>query len=304
MPREAFGQQHHFLPRARILTFEEITRVVHAFQRLGVRKVRLTGGEPLLRNELTSLVRNLATIPDLDLALTTNGSLLERFAEKLAEAGLSRITVSLDSLDNDVFRAMSDTDLPVESVLRGIEAARRAGLEPVKVNAVVRRGVNDPGIVDLARHFHGTGVIVRFIEYMDVGTTNGWRLSEVVPAREIVERIDAVLPLEPLETVTPNGVARRYRYRDGGGEIGVIASVTEPFCSTCTRARISADGHLYTCLFATRGTDLRPVLRSGEPDSALGELIAGIWLARSDRYSEERFAGISGEKIEMSYIGG
>lgn len=303
MPREAFGGEHRFLPRKSILSFEEITRVVSVFQGLGVRKVRLTGGEPLLRTELPSLVRRLGSVPELELALTTNGSLLERLAEELADAGLSRITVSLDSLDDTVFRAMSDTELPVDTVLRGIDAAVRAGLTPVKVNTVVRRGVNDADVLDLAGHFHGTGITVRFIEYMDVGTTNGWRRSDVVTAREIVDRIDAVLPLEPLDTI-PSGVARRYRYRDGGGEIGVIASVTEPFCGTCTRARISADGHLYTCLFATRGTDLRPILRSGAPDSALEELITNIWATRSDRYSEKRFAGSAGEKIEMSYIGG
>jgi cyclic pyranopterin phosphate synthase len=304
MPRALFGKGHRFLPRAEILTFEEIARVVRVASGLGVRKVRLTGGEPLLRSDLPKLVRMLSDVPGTELALTTNGSLLERLAAPLAEAGLRRITVSLDSLSPDVFRRMADADVDVGDVLRGLEAAERAGLRPIKVNAVVRRGENDGGILELARHFRGTGVIVRFIEYMDVGGTNGWRETDVVPAREIVERIDRELPLEPLEPAYPGEVARRYRYRDGSGEIGVIASVTQPFCGDCTRARLSADGHLYTCLFASRGTDLRPVLRSGAPDEALTALLGRVWQGRDDRYSEVRFAAERTPKIEMSYIGG
>lgn len=302
MPREVFGSAHRFLPRAEILTFEEITRVVAAFRDLGVEKVRLTGGEPLLRRELPVLVRSLAALGECDLALTTNGALLPRYAEGLREAGLRRVTVSLDSLDDAVFRRMSDTDVPVTTVLAGIDAARAAGLSPIKVNAVVQRGVNDAGIVDLARRFRGTGVTVRFIEYMDVGTTNGWQPSDVLPAREILRRIGEVFPLEPVTGA--GGVAERHRYVDGGGEVGVIASVTEPFCGSCTRARLSADGHLYTCLFATRGVDLRPVLRSGEPDAELRRVIESAWEKRDDRYSEERAEGREGSRIEMSYIGG
>jgi cyclic pyranopterin phosphate synthase len=302
MPRDAFGSGHRFLPRAEILSFEEIHRVCRVFAELGVRKVRLTGGEPLLRADLPKLVAMLATLPDVELALTTNGSLLERHASSLRDAGLGRVTVSLDSLDPDVFRTMSDTDIPVTDVLRGIEAAQRAGLAPVKVNAVVRRGVNDDGVVALAKRFKGTGVVVRFIEYMDVGVTNRWRPSDVVPAAQIVQRIAAELPLEPSDG--PSGVARRYRYSDGSGEIGVIASVTQPFCGTCTRARLSADGHLFTCLFATVGVDLRPVLRETPTDERLDALVRKTWEARSDRYSELRASTAHRRRIEMSYIGG
>jgi cyclic pyranopterin phosphate synthase len=304
MPREAFGTAHRFLPKREILTFEEISRVVRVSIALGVRKVRLTGGEPLLRTDLPELVRMLRRLGDLDLALTTNGSLLERFAPALSEAGLGRITVSLDSLDPAVFKRMSDTDVPVEVVLRGIEAARAAGMTPIKVNAVIERGVNEESILDLARHFRGTGIIVRFIEYMDVGSTNDWRPEAVVPAREILERIDREFPIEPVPEAAPGRVARRYRYRDGSGEIGVIASVSEPFCGGCTRARLSANGHLYTCLFATKGTDLRPVLRSGENDDAVRDVISATWKNRDDRYSETRFVSGPTGKIEMSYIGG
>jgi cyclic pyranopterin phosphate synthase len=304
MPREAFGSAHRFLPRAQILSFEEIHRTARLFAELGVRKIRLTGGEPLLRAELPRLVGMLAAIPGVDLALTTNGSLLERFAEPLRDAGLERVTVSLDSLDPGVFRQMSDTDIPVSQVLRGIDAASRAGLTPVKVNAVVRRGVNDDGIVALAKHFKGTGAVVRFIEFMDVGMTNQWRASSVVSAAEIVERISAELPLEPVTQAAASDVARRFRYTDGSGEIGVIASVTEPFCGDCTRARLSADGHLFTCLFATRGLDLRPSLRDGSPDESIREVLRATWQARNDRYSELRAAPRPGRRIEMSYIGG
>jgi cyclic pyranopterin phosphate synthase len=304
MPRESFGKDHRFLPRAAILSFEEMTRVARVTASLGVRKVRLTGGEPLLRQELPTLVRMLAAIPDLDLALTTNGSLLERYAQPLADAGLRRVTVSLDSVDDAVFHRMSDTDVPLADVLRGIDAALAAGLGPVKVNTVVRRGVNDDGVVDVAARFRGTGVTVRFIEFMDVGTTNGWNRKSVVPASEVVERIDRVAPLEPVAATHAGDVARRYRYRDGSGEIGVIASVTQPFCGDCSRARLSADGHLYTCLFATQGTDLRAVLRASESDDDLFRVVSSVWGARDDRYSELRALAVPARKIEMSYIGG
>lgn len=309
MPREAFGDDFAFLPRSEILDFEEIARVARVFRRLGVRKIRLTGGEPLLRRELPKLVARLAEVDDAgerpELALTTNGSLLGAQAPALAAAGLDRVTVSLDSLDPEVFARMNDTRVPVETVLEGIEAAAAAGLAPVKINAVVRRGVNDHTVLDLARRFHGTGHVVRFIEFMDVGTRNGWRMEEVVPGREIVERIGAEMPLEPVEPAYPGEVARRWRYRDGGGEIGVITSVTRPFCGGCTRARLSAEGKLYTCLFATAGTDLRELLRAGADDEELGAAIAGVWQAREDRYSELRTEETAGApKIEMSYIGG
>jgi len=304
MPRDAFGKGHRFLPKREILTFEEISRVVHVAIALGVRKVRLTGGEPLLRSELPELVRLLRRIGDLDLALTTNGSLLEQFAPALADAGLGRVTVSLDSLDPLVFQKMSDTDVPVETVLRGIEAARVAGLTPLKVNAVIRRGVNEDSILGLARRFRGTGVVVRFIEYMDVGSTNGWTRGDVVPAREILGRIDQEFPVEPVAEGAPGRVARRYRYRDGSGEIGVIASVSEPFCGGCTRARLSANGHLYTCLFATKGTDLRPVLRDGSNDDAVRDVVKATWEGRDDKYSETRFVSGPTDSVEMSFIGG
>ena len=303
MPRAAFPAGHRFLPRREILDFEEIARVVGVLAGLGVEKVRLTGGEPLLRAELPELVRLLAAAGPVDLALTTNGTRLVALAAPLRDAGLRRITVSLDSVDPATFQAMTDTDVDPGLILAGIDAAVRSGLSPVKVNAVVRRGVNDAGVVDLARRFHGTGVVVRFIEYMDVGTTNGWSAAEVVPAREIVERVDRVLPLEPLPA-RRGDVARRYRYRDGGGEIGVVASVTEPFCGGCGRARLSADGHLYTCLFATAGEDLRPLLRGGATDGEIGARLASLWTAREDRYSELRAEAKPRRRIEMSYIGG
>jgi len=304
MPRDAFGSGHRFLPKREILTFEEICRVVQVSLDLGVRKVRLTGGEPLLRTDLPELVRMLRRTGDIDLALTTNGSLLERLAPALAEAGLGRITVSLDSLDPLVFRKMSDTDVPLETVLRGIEAARVAGLTPLKVNAVIQRGLNEDSISSLTRRFRGTGVIVRFIEYMDVGSTNGWDPSAVVPAREILDRIDGETPIEPVAETARGRVARRYRYRDGSGEIGVIASVSEPFCGGCTRARLSASGLFYTCLFATKGTDLRPTLRDGSNDAAVRDVIEATWKNRDDRYSETRFAGGPTDSVEMSFIGG
>jgi cyclic pyranopterin phosphate synthase len=305
MPKEVFGRDYAFLPRAELLTFEEIERLVRVFAGHGVRKVRLTGGEPLLRRDLEVLVGMLARIPELDLTLTTNGALLPRKAQALADAGLERITVSLDSLDDATFRRMNDVDFPVDRVLAGIEAAQAAGLDPVKVNVVVKRGLNEDDVLPLARAFRGTGVIVRFIEFMDVGATNGWRLEDVVPAVEIVAAIDSEFPLEPLEPSYRGEVARRYRYRDGGGQIGVIASVTQPFCGDCTRARISAEGTLYTCLFASRGHDLRALVRGGASDEELDTAVAAIWRGRSDRYSELRTAETSGlPRVEMSYIGG
>jgi cyclic pyranopterin phosphate synthase len=269
-----------------------------------VQKVRITGGEPLVRRELERLIALLAPIPGLDLTLTTNGALLAHKARALAAAGLQRVTVSLDSLDDEVFRAMNDVDFPLERVLAGIDAASAAGL-PVKVNMVVKRGVNDQDVLAMAEHFRGSGHILRFIEYMDVGHTNGWRLDDVVPAREIVDRIDGVFPLEPLEANYRGEVARRWRYVDGAGEIGVIASVTQPFCGDCSRARLSAEGKLYTCLFAVRGHDLRALLRSGASDEELGETLRLVWSRRRDRYSELRSERTTDlPKVEMSYIGG
>ncbi len=304
MPKTVFGHDYRFMDRKELLTFEELERVARAFVSLGVEKIRLTGGEPLLRKEIEQLVARLDGIDGLDLTLTTNASLLARKAEALRDAGLDRVNVSLDSLDDETFRAMNDVDFPVTRVLEGIEAAAAAGL-PVKVNAVVKRGINDEGVVDMARHFRDTGHSLRFIEYMDVGATNGWRLDDVVPATEIVERIDAVFPLEPVDAAYRGEVAQRFRYRDGAGEIGVISSVTQPFCGDCTRARISAEGKLYTCLFAVRGTDLRALLRGGATDEDLRDAVAGVWSRRTDRYSEIRTARTSElPRIEMSYIGG
>jgi cyclic pyranopterin phosphate synthase len=305
MPKEVFGRDYPFLPRAELLTFEEIERLARVFARLGVEKIRITGGEPLVRRDLETLVGLLARIDGLDLTLTTNGSLLARKADALKDAGLSRITVSLDSLDDEVFRAMNDVDFPVTRVLEGIDAALAAGLAPVKVNVVVKRGLNEDSVLPMARHFRGTGVVLRFIEFMDVGHTNGWRLDDVVPASEIVAAIDAELPLEPVDPAYRGEVANRWRYRDGSGEIGVISSVTQPFCGDCTRARLSADGQVYTCLFAGKGHDLRALVRSGASDEELTAEIAGIWRARADRYSELRSAATADlEKVEMSYIGG
>jgi cyclic pyranopterin phosphate synthase len=305
MPREVFGPGFEFLPRGEILHFGEIRQLAGVFRRLGVRKLRLTGGEPLLRRELPRLVAMLAELDGMEIALTTNGSLLAEQADALAAAGLGRVTVSLDSLDPEVFARMNDTRVPVERVLEGIEAAAAAGLAPIKINCVVRRGVNDHTVLGLARRFRGTGCVLRFIEFMDVGSTNGWRMAEVVPGGEIVERIAAEMPLEPVEPNYPGEVASRYRYRDGSGEIGVITSVTRPFCGACTRARLSAEGRLFTCLFATRGTDLKTPLRAGAGDDELAELIAGVWGEREDRYSELRTeATAQRPKVEMSYIGG
>ncbi len=305
MPREVFGPAFQFLRRDEILSFEEITRLARSFAGLGVRKVRLTGGEPTLRAELPSLVRMLAAIEGLEITLTTNGSLLSHQAQALAEAGLRRVTVSLDSLDDGVFRSMNDMDFPVRLVLEGIEAAERAGLAPIKINAVVRRGVNEHTVVDLARHFKGTGHILRFIEYMDVGATNGWRLDEVVPGRELVERIGEELPLVPLDPNYRGEVAQRWAYADGAGEVGVITSVTQPFCGDCTRARLTAAGELVTCLFASRGLDLRAPLRDGSSDAALEAVIRGVWSQRDDRYSELRSEATRElPRLEMSRLGG
>ncbi len=306
MPREVFGRDFAFLPRAQLLTFEEITRLAVAFAAEGVTKVRLTGGEPLLRRDLARLISMLASIGGItDIALTTNGSALGAKAQSLKAAGLSRVTVSLDALDDETFEAMNDVGFPVERVLAGIDAAGCAGLAPVKINMVVKRGVNDHCVTQMAEHFRGSGHVLRFIEYMDVGNTNGWRMDEVVSAAEIVAAIDGRWPLEPLQRGYSGEVAARYRYRDGGGEIGVIASVTQPFCGACTRARLSADGKLYTCLFATEGHDLRALVRSAATDEDVTEAIRSIWGARADRYSELRHARTDrSAKVEMSYIGG
>ena len=306
MPREVFGPDHAFLPRAEILTFEEIARLTTAFVANGVTKVRLTGGEPLVRRDLDRLVAMLAAIPGVgDLTLTTNASLLTPRAAALAAAGLHRVTVSLDALDDATFGRMNDAGVPVARVLEGIAAAEAAGLGPVKLNAVIRRGINEHAILDLAGHFRGTGTTVRFIEYMDVGHSNGWGMDEVVAAAEVVAAIHASWPLEPIDPAYRGEVARRYRYLDGAGEVGVIASVTQPFCGDCTRARLSADGSLYTCLFATRGHDLRALLRAGATDEALRDAVALVWRGRDDRYSELRSdATVDLPKVEMSYIGG
>jgi cyclic pyranopterin phosphate synthase len=304
MPKEVYGRDYAFLPRRDLLTFEEIARLAQVFAGLGVEKIRLTGGEPLIRRDVEHLVEMLAEIPGLDLTLTTNGAALVQKAQALKDAGLGRITVSLDSLDDDVFRAMNDVDFPVQTVLDGIEAASAAGL-PVKVNVVVKRGVNEDSVLPMARHFRDRGHVVRFIEYMDVGHTNGWRLDDVVPAADIVAALDAELPLEPLPPRYPGEVAERYRYRDGSGEIGVIASVTRPFCGACTRARLSADGSLYTCLFATTGHDLRALVRGDAGDDEIAAALGGIWRERADRYSELRSSATPDlPKVEMSYIGG
>jgi GTP 3',8-cyclase len=304
MPKEVFGRDFEFLGRDKLLTFEEIERVARAFVANGAEKVRLTGGEPLLRRDLERLVAMLAQLPGLDLTLTTNGALLAAKAQSLRDAGLQRVTVSLDSLDDETFQKMNDVDFPVGRVLEGIDAAAAVGL-PVKVNMVVRRGLNEHSVLPMAREFRARGHILRLIEYMDVGSTNGWRLDDVVPAAELVAMIDEELPLEPAEANYRGEVARRYRYRDGSGEIGVIASVTQPFCGDCTRARLSADGTLYTCLFATKGHDLRALLRDGASDAGLEAAIGAVWLARRDRYSELRSAETAElPKVEMSFIGG
>jgi cyclic pyranopterin phosphate synthase len=306
MPREVFGPGFEFLSRSALLTFEEITRLVRIFAADGVTKVRLTGGEPLLRRELPRLVESIAGVEGVtDVALTTNGSLLARHVRALADAGLSRVTVSLDALDDATFAAMNGVGFKVATVLAGIDAAAAAGLAPVKVNTVVKRGVNDHAVLAMAEHFRNTGHVLRFIEYMDVGTTNHWQLDEVVPSADVLAQIGARWPLEPVQPTYPGEVASRYRYRDGSGEIGLISSVTQPFCGGCTRARLSAEGKLYTCLFAAEGHDLRAPLRDGASDAQLADALHSIWTGRTDRYSERRSPRSSrGPKVEMSYIGG
>ena len=306
MPKEVFGPGYQFLPRADILSFEEIVRLTRVFARLGLRKLRLTGGEPTVRADLPALVGMLRrAVPGVDLALTTNGSRLTSLADDLAQAGLDRVTVSLDAIDPEVGQRMNGVEFPLQRVLDGIDAAAAAGLAPVKINAVIQRGVNESEITRLAEHFRGTGHIVRFIEYMDVGASNGWKLDDVVPAAEIIERLQSELPLEPVDPSYRGEVARRWRWKDGSGEIGVITSVTQPFCGDCTRARVSAEGKLYTCLFAGIGHDLREPLRSGRTDEQIYERLTGIWRVREDRYSELRSAATADlPKVEMSHIGG
>ena len=306
MPKEVFGRDFHFLPSAALLTFEEIERLARIFVAQGVEKIRLTGGEPLVRRGLEQLVEKIARIEGLlDLTMTTNGSLLAPRAKALRDAGLRRVTVSLDSLDDDVFRKMNDVGFSTAGVLEGIEAAAAAGFEHIKINCVVKRGVNDSTILDLARRFRGTGHIVRFIEYMDVGSTNGWRLDDVVPASEVVARLDAEFGIEPVGPNYRGEVARRYRYKDGAGEVGVIASVSQPFCRDCTRARLSSEGLLYTCLFGTVGHDFRAQLRGGKTDDEIASYLRGVWRVRADRYSELRTADtVRLTKVEMSHIGG
>ena len=305
MPREVFDHDFKFVAHDEVLSFEEIARMARLFAGLGVKKVRLTGGEPLVRRDLHRLVAMLAEIPGLDLTLTTNGSLLAKQAAALAAAGLRRVTVSLDSLDDATFRAVNDADFPVARVIEGIEAAAAAGMAPIKINMVVKRGVNDGHVLAMAERWRGTGHIVRFIEYMDVGSTNGWRMDEVVPSAEIVQTIGARHPLENADPNYAGEVAERWRYRDGAGEIGVISSVTQAFCASCNRLRLSAEGSLYTCLFAEQGHPLKHLLRQGAPDAALVNEIAAVWRARGDRYSEIRTAKTAkARKIEMSYIGG
>jgi cyclic pyranopterin phosphate synthase len=306
MPKEIFGKDYEFLARDQLLSFEEITRIATVFAAEGVAKIRLTGGEPLLRRGIEDLIAMLSAVEGIDdLTLTTNGSLLERKAVALVEAGLDRVTVSLDSMDDTVFMAMNDVGYPVDAVLAGIDAAAAAGLSPVKVNMVVKRGVNEDSIVEVAEHFRGTGHIVRFIEFMDVGTTNGWNMASVVPSAEVVSRISEKFPLEPADPHYRGEVANRWRYVDGSGEIGVISSVTQPFCSDCTRVRLSAEGRLYTCLFAVAGTDLRAAIRNGADDAELHAIITDVWSARTDRYSDIRSDATKRRpRIEMSYIGG
>ncbi len=306
MPRELFGADHAFSPRSEILTYEELGRVVGVFAGLGVTKIRLTGGEPLLRRDLETLVAIVAATPGIeDVALTTNASLLAGRAEALKAAGLHRVTVSLDSVDPEVFATMADSKVPLSDVLAGIAAAKAAGFDPVKLNTVVQRGVNEDGLLDLVEYARGGGHTLRFIEYMDVGTSNGWVRDEVVPADEILDLINAVHPLEAVPPSNPGEVAKRWRFADGAGEVGLIASVTQPFCTDCTRARITATGELFTCLFAAKGRDLREVLRTGGSDADLRAVIGGVWAAREDRYSELRTAaGPDIPRADMSYLGG
>jgi cyclic pyranopterin phosphate synthase len=303
MPRDVFGHDHAFLPRNALLSFEEIERIARIFVALGIRKIRITGGEPLLRKGIEKLIERLAKLP-VEIALTTNGSLLSKKAQTLKDAGMHRVTVSLDAFDDAIFQQMNDVDLAVAEVLQGIDAAAAAGL-PVKINCVVKRGTNDNQILPLARYFRHSGHILRFIEYMDVGNSNSWRMGEVLPSAEVIALIDKEFPLQAIEHSYAGEVAQRWRYRDGGGEIGVISSVTQAFCGSCTRLRLSADGYLYTCLFAQQGHDLRHLLRSGADEITLAHRLTDIWHARADRYSELRTAAtVTMQKIEMSYIGG
>jgi cyclic pyranopterin phosphate synthase len=314
MPKEVFDKDYPYLPHSALLTFEEITRVARQFVAHGVHKIRLTGGEPLLRKNIEVLIEQLAALrtPEgdpLDLTLTTNGSLLARKAKALKAAGLQRVTVSLDGLDDTVFRQMNDVDFPVAEVLKGIDAAHEAGLGPIKVNMVVKRGTNEHEILPMARHFRGTGIVLRFIEYMDVGATNGWRMDEVMPSADVIKVIQAQLPLVQLEPSAPGETAERWGYADGSGEIGVISSVTQAFCGDCNRARLSTEGQLYLCLFATQGHDLRSLVRGGASDEQLASAIAQIWHGRSDRYSQLRSTmapdtTAGKRRVEMSYIGG
>lgn len=305
MPKEVFGRNFEFLPKDELLTFEEITLLVRIFEQMGLQKIRLTGGEPLLRRDLEVLVAMLQEASSVELTMTTNGSLLKRKAAMLKKAGLDRVSVSLDALDDETFMRMNDVDFSVGRVLEGIKAAEVAGLTPIKINMVVKRGLNEHSIVPMAETFRELGHTLRFIEYMDVGSTNGWRMADVVPAAEIVQRIDAVYPLDAVEPAYRGEVAKRYRYRDGQGEIGLISSVTQPFCGDCTRLRMSADGSLYTCLFAARGFDLKSLLRGGASEAEIVEFVTGIWQNREDRYSELRTDETAkSQKVEMSYIGG
>jgi cyclic pyranopterin phosphate synthase len=304
MPREVFDSSYRFLPHAAILSFEEIARLARIFAGLGVRKIRLTGGEPLVRRDLHRLVAMLAELP-VEITLTTNGSLLAKQAAALRKAGLHRVTVSLDSLDDATFRRMNDADFPVDRVLEAIDAAAHAGLAPIKINMVVKRGVNDAQLLAMAERWRGTGHILRFIEYMDVGATNGWRMDDVVPSAEVVQRLSARWPLAPVDANYPGEVAERWRYLDGAGEIGVISSVTQAFCASCNRMRLSTEGSLFTCLFAQSGHDLKGLLRGGAPDDRIRDQIAAVWQRRDDRYSEIRSAATAPlRKVEMSYIGG
>ena len=305
MPRAVFDKDYPFLPRAQLLSFEEILRVARIFAARGVRKIRITGGEPLLRKDIERLIAMLATLEDVELTLTTNGVLLPKLARTLRDAGLHRVTVSLDALDDVTFRRMNDADYPVERVLEGIAAAQAAGFDAIKVNMVVKRGSNDQDIVPMARHFRNSGHILRFIEFMDVGASNGWKMDEVLPSRDVIARIHEHFALEPIDPNYEGEVAERWRYVDGAGEVGVISSVTQAFCSTCTRIRLSTEGKLYTCLFAQHGHDLRELLRGDADDARIDAAIAGVWTQRDDRYSEIRTAATAGRpKIEMSYIGG
>ena len=305
MPREVFGDDYPFLPRRELLSFEEIVRVARLFVARGVRKIRITGGEPLLRKDIERLIEMLARLPGVEITLTTNGVLLPKLARRLKDAGLHRVTVSLDALDDALFRRMNDANYPVEKVLEGIETAKSVGLGPIKVNMVVKRGTNDCDIEAMATHFRHSGHILRFIEFMDVGASNGWKMDEVLPSREVVARIDRVHPLEQVDPNYVGEVAERWRYKDGAGEIGVISSVTQAFCATCTRIRLSTEGQLYTCLFAQQGHDLRSLLRGGADDAHIDAAIARVWQQREDRYSEIRTAETAAlRKIEMSYIGG